>query len=451
MNIPRIIIKLAFVAVGLLAHGNTYAANEANKLELEPEIKVEAGSTELLLPILLTNADKLTGFQCDLYLPNGFSVATDEYDDYLIDIARTTTKRHSLATRMMPDGALRIVLSSMTNATFSGNSGAVLNLTMAIYNNVSVGKYTIGLKNIVLTDPQASRYTSADVTGHIVIEKAEQPITIKADNLTMTYGDAVPTLTFSTEGAELQGTPALSCEATPTSPVGTYPIVVTRGNVSNGPATFVAGTLTIVKAPLTIAAGTYSKKQGEANPPFTLTYTGFRNNETSAVLTKQPTVTCSATTAGAVGEYPVIVSGAEAKNYAISYVNGTLVVKAPDPIPAKSITLDRTDANLAPGETLQLTATILPTNATNKNITWKSDNPGVATVSANGIVTAKTKGSATITATTTDGTNLSANCQLTVKIPGEKVRFVLLHLSDNRTVEYLETQIDSITFVLREL
>lgn len=451
MNIPRIIIKLAFVAVGLLAHGNINAANETNKLDLEPEIKVEAGSHELQLPILLLNADKLTGFQCDLYLPDGFSVATDEYDDYLIDIARTTTKRHSLATRKMPDGALRIVLSSMTNATFSGNSGAVLNLTVAIYNNVSVGKYTVGLKNIVLTDPQASRYTSADVTSHIVIEKAEEPITIKADNLTMTYGDAVPKLTFSTEGAELRGTPTLSCEATPTSPVGTYSIVVTRGSVSNGPATFVAGTLTIAKAPLTIAAGTYTKKQGEANPAFTLTYNGFRNNETTAVLTKLPTVACSATTASVAGEYPVTVSGAEARNYAISYVSGKLVVKAPDPILVTSITLDRTKADLASGETLQLKATIVPTNATNKNVTWKSNNPGVATVSSSGLVTAKAKGSATITATTTDGTNLSANCQLTVKIAGEKYRVVVLHLSDNRTVEYLETQIDSITFVLKEM
>ncbi len=67
------------------------------------------------------------------------------------------------------------------------------------------------------------------------------------------------------------------------------------------------------------------------------------------------------------------------------------------------------------GNTLQLTATVLPTNATNRTVTWKSSNTSVATVSNSGLVTAKSPGSATITATTTDGTYLSANCALTVQ------------------------------------
>ena len=90
--------------------------------------------------------------------------------------------------------------------------------------------------------------------------------------------------------------------------------------------TYVAGTLTITKAPLTIAAGTYTKKQGEAMPEFALTYTGFKNDETKDVLTKLPTVSCEATESSAPGEYPVTVSGAEAQNYDISYSNGIMTV-----------------------------------------------------------------------------------------------------------------------------
>ena len=272
----------------------------------------------------------MTGFQCDLYLPEGFSVATDEYGDYLIDLARTTTKRHSLATRVMSDGALRIVLSSMTNATFSGNSGDVLNITVKVGNDIAPGSYNVNLKNIVLTDPQAKRYTSADVTGTIV--RKEQPVTVTAQNLTMVYGDKVPTLTYTSEGAELRGVPSLSCEANSSSPVGTYPIVVSKGTVENKEATFVDGTLTITKAPLNIAAGNYTKKQGDAMPEFTLTYTGFKNNETKSILTKQPTVRCEATVSSAPGEYSITVSGAEAQNYEISYTNGKLVVTNADPV-----------------------------------------------------------------------------------------------------------------------
>ena len=54
--------------------------------------------------------------------------------------------------------------------------------------------------------------------------------------------------------------------------------------------------LTIEKAPLNIAADIYTKKQGESMPQFTLTYTGFKNQETNAVLSKQPIVSCEANT-----------------------------------------------------------------------------------------------------------------------------------------------------------
>ena len=86
-----------------------------------------------------------------------------------------------------------------------------------------------------------------------------------------------------------------------------------------------------------------------------------------------------------------------------------------NPVLATSITLNMTSATVTEGNTLQLTATVLPTNATNRTVTWKSSNTSVATVSSSGLVTAKSPGSATITATTSDGTNLSANCSVAVE------------------------------------
>ena len=86
-----------------------------------------------------------------------------------------------------------------------------------------------------------------------------------------------------------------------------------------------------------------------------------------------------------------------------------------NPILATSISLNKTSAELNTGETLQLTATVQPSNATNKTVTWTTSNSSVATVSNSGLVTAKTSGTATITTRTTDGTNLSASCSVTVK------------------------------------
>jgi len=76
------------------------------------------------------------------------------------------------------------------------------------------------------------------------------------------------------------------------------------------------------------------------------------------------------------------------------------------------ITLNKETLELAKDDTEMLTATVLPTNATNKNVTWASSDPDVATVS-DGTVTAKTAGTATITVTTENG-NKTANCELQV-------------------------------------
>lgn len=84
------------------------------------------------------------------------------------------------------------------------------------------------------------------------------------------------------------------------------------------------------------------------------------------------------------------------------------------PVLATGITLSTYNANIYPGGELQLTATVTPSNATNKAVTWKSSNTNVATVNSSGKVTAIVPGTAAITATTADGSNLSANCNITV-------------------------------------
>ncbi len=203
-----------------------------------------------------------------------------------------------------------------------------------------------GTYDVIVSGAEAQNYEITYEKGTLTISEAD-PVTVTAKSYTRAYGDANPTFEYEVSGATLVGVPEITCEATATSPVGTYPIVVKKGSVTNYNVTYVAGTLTITKAPLTIKAGTYTKKQGEKNPEFTLTYEGFKNNETKAVLTKQPTVSCNATESSTPGEYPVTVSGAEAQNYAITYVNGTLIVTEADAVvvTAKSYTRAYGDAN----------------------------------------------------------------------------------------------------------
>ena len=81
--------------------------------------------------------------------------------------------------------------------------------------------------------------------------------------------------------------------------------------------------------------------------------------------------------------------------------------------PAESVTLNKTEHSMEVGNTLKLTATIAPANATYQNIMWRSDDEDIATVSNSGIVTAKAPGVATITAISGDG-NARAKCKVSV-------------------------------------
>ena len=93
----------------------------------------------------------------------------------------------------------------------------------------------------------------------------------------------------------------------------------------------------------------------------------------------------------------------------------------PETIAVTGVTLDKSTAKLTEkGQTVDLTATVAPENATNKNVIFETSNEKVATVDGNGKVTAVANGKATITVTTEDGEKTAA-CEVTVEIPNVPV------------------------------
>ena len=83
-------------------------------------------------------------------------------------------------------------------------------------------------------------------------------------------------------------------------------------------------------------------------------------------------------------------------------------------ISVTGVTLDKTSLSMTVGDTQTLTATVNPSNATDKSVTWSSDNTSIATVSSSGVITAKAAGTAKITVKTNDG-GKTATCTVTVK------------------------------------
>ena len=164
-------------------------------------------------------------------------------------------------------------------------------------------------------------------------------VTAKASRI---YGRNAAAIDAIVMGAPVEGEPETECAAIKDRylPVGNYPISLKIGTIVTPGTELVEGVFTIEPAPLTITATSYTRNVGEPNPEFEVTYKSFRNNEKEDVLISKPVVSCEATIDSPAGEYEITVSGAEAQNYAITYVAGTLTVV--DPLGVESVKADPT-------------------------------------------------------------------------------------------------------------
>lgn len=130
------------------------------------------------------------------------------------------------------------------------------------------------------------------------------------------------------------------------------------------------------------------------------------NNTSVATVTSYGLVT-----ARSAGSATIICQAADGSGH---YASCRVTVKQ-SVVNVTSVSLDCSSETLKEGETVQLNASVYPTNATNRNVTWSSSNTSVATVTSNGLVTAKSAGTATITCRAADGSGKSATCVVTVE------------------------------------
>ena len=199
-----------------------------------------------------------------------------------------------------------------------------------------------GTYDITVSGAEAANYELTFVKGTLTIAAAD-PVTITAKSYEIEYGDELPTFEFTSEGAALVGTPAITCDIPEGAPAGTYPIVISKGGVTNYNDTYVNGTLTIIKAKLTITADDIEVHQDEVMPTLTWKAEGWKNDEDESVLTVQPVCTTEGSPTSSLGDYTITIGGAEAANYDITYVNGKLTVSVP-------VGITSIDANVAPAD-----------------------------------------------------------------------------------------------------
>jgi gliding motility-associated-like protein len=218
--------------------------------------------------------------------------------------------------------------------TYSGfvngeNASAIATLPQAstsASSSSSVGNYSITAGGGL-----ANNYDFSYVAGVFTITKAS--LVAKADDKSRLYGQANPALTISFSGfvngdnqSSLSTQPIATTVATPSSSVASYAITVSGGSATNYDLGYVNGALLIGKSNLTATANDANRLFGTTGSPLTISYTGFANGETPAVIDTPPVASTTAIISSPIGPYPITVSGGADDNYNFTYVSGTLTI-----------------------------------------------------------------------------------------------------------------------------
>ena len=308
-------------------------------------------------------------------------------------------------------------------------SGATPNIEIGINNPIFTAKamsgnnINVGTYSSMPVHLQCEEYET-DVEFPYVYSITPAPLNLIANNVRRKYLEDNPDLTFRSEGfvageneSVLSAQPVLITNAEISSKPGEYPIDIKDAAASNYTITYYNGKLIIDKADQTIS---------------------WSQDLTSIVIGDQKELTASVPSGASVSyessdESIARIITIGGKSYIQGLTPGTVTIYASQngndcynaaptiereieikPLLVSSINLNLTNLSLNIGGSVSLYATVTPTNATNPAVTWSSSDEKVLTVD-NGEVQAVGVGKAVITATTTDGSDLSASCNITVK------------------------------------
>ncbi|MGH7140312.1 MAG: MBG domain-containing protein, partial [Pirellulales bacterium] len=239
-------------------------------------------------------------------------------------------------------GTLPALTASFVGLVNGDTASAIQGLALSTVAATShAGSYSITASGA--SDPD---YSVTMVNGTLSIGRA--PLTIAADNKSMTYGGTLPMLAASYVGlvngdtaSAIQGLTLSTVAAT--SHAGSYTITASGATDPDYSVTLVNGTLTITPATLTVIADSKTIVSGATVPALTDTITGFVNGDTASVVSGAATLSTTATSPSPVGTYPILVGQGtlSAADYTFAFVNGTLTV-TPSAASAALVVLDPT-------------------------------------------------------------------------------------------------------------
>ena len=116
----------------------------------------------IVIPVRLTNTQEIFAFQTDFYLPEDFTIVTDEDDEYIITPSSRLTSDHILMTSDYTSGTIRVICYTPNSLPISGNDGDLFYVTVMVPNDAE-GDYTIRLQNVLLTTTNFNEVAAPNV------------------------------------------------------------------------------------------------------------------------------------------------------------------------------------------------------------------------------------------------------------------------------------------------
>lgn len=262
---------------------------------------------------------------------DGFFPAANISQSLIVTKAPLTIKADR---KTKPEGDPNPVLTATYTGFVLSETQSVLS-TPATLTTTATATSPVGNYLITVSGATAANYTITFVNDSLIIKpRSPQTITFPAF-VSKTYGASDFGIGVSSTNNTIPVTYSSSNTLVATIVgnnihiVGAGTAAITASQAGSDlffPAPNVSQTLTVNKAPLTIKVADTTKVQGEANPTFRITYTGFVLGETTTAFTTQPTINTTANTNSAPGYYSLDPSGAVASNYNITYISGRLTI-----------------------------------------------------------------------------------------------------------------------------
>ena len=274
----------------------------------------------------------------------------------------------------------------ITCTTSDGNKSATCNVTVVTYvTNVKLNNTTLKLE-------QAK--TSTLIATVTPTNASNKKVTWSSNDTSVATVDSKGKIT-----AVLAGIANITCTANDGSgKSATCTLTVTP------PKSVLS--ITLSNTSLSVLVGKTSTLKATVSPTNATNKTVSWGSSNPSIVTVDSNGKVTAVAAGTANIICVANDG--------SNISSTCTVTVVKTISVTSIKLNNTTLIVEQGKTSTLTATVSPTDATNKTVSWGTSNPSIATVDSKGKITAVAAGKANIICVATDGTNISSTCAVTV-------------------------------------